>query len=83
MAMVATVIAPMMSARTPMPHVNHAYTRKKIAATPTSETPTISRSTGTLRRRRGARGSGAGLLRHDGGRRLRRGDGYRRLRRGE
>ena len=59
-AIVATVIAPMMSARTAMPHVNHAYTRKKTAATPTSDTPTISSSTGTLRRRRGARGSGAG-----------------------
>ncbi len=51
---VARVIPPMMSARASIPMTNHASSRKNTAAMPTSETPTISSSTGTVRRRRGA-----------------------------
>ena len=54
---VASVTPPMISDLTPMSARYHAYTRKKMAATPTSETPTMSSSTGTVRRRRR---SGAG-----------------------
>ena len=54
----------MISDLIPMSARYHAYTRKKMAATPTSETPTMSSSTGTVRRRRR---SGAGEYSAAGG----------------
>ena len=53
---VARVMPPMMSARIRMSATFQASTRKKIAATPTSETPRMRSSTGTVSRRRGGFG---------------------------